>query len=81
MSFSWHLGLDWKFNPDLAKASEVDIRLTAEADLVTLVEREHRGIKRHGEGYEKLREMLDHTDAWAGMLAAFAKKVDGEIGR
>lgn len=59
----------------------MDIRFTAEADLGTLVEREHRGIERHGEGYEKLREMLDHTDAWTGMLAAFAKKVDGEIGK
>jgi hypothetical protein len=59
----------------------VDIRFTAETDSGTLVELEHSGIERHGEGYEKLREMLDHPDAWAGMLAAFAKKVDGEIGR
>ncbi|HMD76159.1 MAG TPA: hypothetical protein VKG86_02165 [Terracidiphilus sp.] len=57
------------------------IRFTAEADSGRLVELEHRGFERHGEGCEKFREMLDHPDAWAGMLAAFAKKVDGEIGK
>ena len=30
VAFSWRLGPDFKFNPDLAKASEVEIRFTAE---------------------------------------------------
>ena len=31
VTFSWHLGPDWKFNPDLAKASDVAIRFTSES--------------------------------------------------
>lgn len=74
--FSWHLGPDWKFNPDLAKASDVAIRFTREEDSATLVELEHSGFERHGEGYEQLRVMLDGPDAWASTLAAFAKAVE-----
>ena len=64
VTFSWHLGPDWKFNPDLAKASDVAIRFTSEGASATLVELEHSGIERHGEGYEQLRAMLDGPDAW-----------------
>jgi hypothetical protein len=78
-TFSWHLGPDWKFSPDLAKASEVEIRFTAEDTSSTLIELEHRKIERHGEGYEKLREALDSSGAWTGILAAFASRVD--VGR
>lgn len=75
VSLSWHLGPDWKFNADLAKASEVEIRFIAEGS-ATLVELEHRGLERHGEGYEQLRAALDSPDAWAGTLAAFANAIE-----
>jgi len=78
VTFSWHLGPDWKFNPDMAKASEVDIRFTAEGPSTTLVELTHSGIERHGEGYEQLRAMLDSPNAWAGTLAEFAKAVESQ---
>ena len=65
---------DWKFNADLAKASEVEIRFIAEGS-ATLVELGHRGLERHGEGYEQLRATLDSPDAWAGTLAAFANVI------
>jgi hypothetical protein len=38
------------------------------------VEFEHRHIERHGDGYEKLRDMLD--GGWDGVLAEFAKLAD-----
>ena len=72
---SWHLGCDWKFDPDLAKASEIELRFTAEGTSGTRVELEHRRIERHGEGYEKLREMLDSPGAWAATLTAFANAI------
>jgi len=78
VTFSWHLGPDWKFNPDMAKASEVDIRFTAEGPSTTFVELTHSGIERHGEGYEQLRAMLDSPNAWAGTLAEFAKAVESQ---
>ena len=79
VTFSWHLGPDWKFDPDLAKASDVAIRFTSEGASATLVELEHSGIERHGEGYEQLRVMLDSPDAWTTTLDEFAKAADREV--
>jgi uncharacterized protein YndB with AHSA1/START domain len=79
VTLSWHLGPDWKFNPDLAKASEVEIRFKSEG-AATLVELEHRGFERHGEGYEQLRAAMDSLDAWTATLAAFAKAIAGGDG-
>ncbi len=73
VTFSWHLGPDWKFNPDIAKASEVAIRFIPET-AGTLVELEHSHLERHGEGWEQLREMLLMPDAWERTLSEFAKK-------
>jgi hypothetical protein len=78
VAFSWHVGPghdspDWKFDPDLSKASEVEIRFMADG-LGTLVELEHSKLERHGEGYEQLRALFDGPGAWAGILAEFAKR-------
>jgi uncharacterized protein YndB with AHSA1/START domain len=79
VTLSWHLGPDWEFNPDPAKASEVEIRFTAEAPSTTVVELEHSAIERHGEGYEQLRDLLDGPDAWTLTLARFAAKFAAEF--
>ncbi len=81
VTFSWHLGPDWKFDPDLAKASDVAIRFTSEGASATLVELEHSGIERHGDGYEQLRVALDGPGAWVDTLAAFAKAANDEVQR
>ena len=78
VAFSWHVGPghdspDWKFDPDMSKASEVEIRFMADG-LGTLVELEHSKLERHGEGYEQLRALFDGPGAWEGILAQFAKK-------
>jgi uncharacterized protein YndB with AHSA1/START domain len=76
VTFSWHLGPDWKFNPDMAKASEVEIRFTTEGLSATLVELTHSGIERHGEGYEKLRAMMDGPGAWEHNLSEFGRATE-----
>ena len=78
VTLSWHLGTDWKFNPDIGMSSEVEIRFTAEGPSTTFVELTHSGIERHGEGYEQLRAMLDGPGAWEGILAEFAKAVESQ---
>ena len=72
VTFSWHLGPDWKFDPDMAKASEVEFRFTEDGPSATLIELTHSKLERHGEGHEQLRSMLSSPDAWEGTLAAFA---------
>lgn len=83
VTFSWHVGPghdqpDWKFNPDMSKASEVEIRFTADGDEATLVELEHSKLERHGEGYEALRALFDGPGAWVAILGSFAKTVNGD---
>jgi uncharacterized protein YndB with AHSA1/START domain len=74
LMLSWHLDATFQFNPDLARASELEIRFDALSDLQVRVELEHRHIERHGEGYEKLRDMLD--GGWVGVLGEFVRFAD-----
>jgi uncharacterized protein YndB with AHSA1/START domain len=83
VTFSWHVGPghdqpDWKYNPDITKASEVEIRFTAEGPGATLVELEHSKLERHGEGYQQLRAVFDGPGAWVHILAQYAKAANGE---
>ncbi len=76
--FSWHLGPghgepDWKFDPDMTKASEVEIRFTPQGPGITLVELTHSKLERHGEGYEQLRAIFDGPGAWGHILALYAQ--------
>lgn len=78
---SWHVGPghdspEWVADMDMARASEVEIRFTAETGGTTLVQLTHSKIERHGEGAEQLRELFDGPGAWSGILACFAKKID-----
>jgi uncharacterized protein YndB with AHSA1/START domain len=83
VTLSWHVGPghdspDWVCDPDPAKASEVEICFTPEGSGATLVVLTHSKLERHGEGYEQLRELFDGPGAWAGILALYAKKFEGE---
>lgn len=79
--FSWHVGPghdqpDWICDPDMAKASELEIRFTAENAATTLIELTHSKLERHGEGAEQLRDLFDGPGAWGAILECFAKKVE-----
>jgi len=82
-AFSWHLGPDhggpdWVMNPDIAKASEVEVRFIVEGPGATLVELVHSKLERHGEGYEQLRALFEKPTAWQGVLECYAKGVELE---
>ena len=74
VTLSWHLQGDWSYDPDPAKASEVEVRFIAEADDRTRVELTHRHIERH-DGHEMVREGVDSPSGWAGILAGYAEAV------
>jgi uncharacterized protein YndB with AHSA1/START domain len=81
VTFSWHVGPghdqpDWVADPDMARASEVEIKFTAEGPERTLVELTHSKLERHGAGYQQLREIFDGPGAWSGILALYAKRVE-----
>jgi len=54
VTLGWHLGTEWKFDPDPAKASEVEIRFSAKSPSSTQVDLVHSKLERHGGGYEQL---------------------------
>ena len=81
--FSWHLGPDhdspdWKFDPDLSRASEVEIRFSPSGEGATLVELEHSKLERHGEHYQELRALFDGPGAWITILQCYAKNFDAQ---
>jgi uncharacterized protein YndB with AHSA1/START domain len=76
VTFSWHLQADWSFDPNPERASEVEIRFNAESAGKTRVDLEHRGLQRHGEGWEQLRAAVDSAGGWTLILEQFAKVAD-----
>lgn len=84
VTFSWHVGPghdqpEWICDPDPAKASEVEIRFTAEGPHLTLVELEHSKLERHGEGHQQLRAIFDGPGAWVHILELYGKAAQGDI--
>lgn len=72
---AWQIGGDWKYEPDLAKSSEVDIRFSAQPDGRTLVSLEHRHLDRAGASAGAMRAALESPNGWGGMLELFATRV------
>jgi uncharacterized protein YndB with AHSA1/START domain len=70
---SWHLQPDWQYDPDPAKASEVEVRFIAQAGASTLVELEHRNLERHGDGSAKMRTGVDSPGGWTTIVELYEK--------
>jgi uncharacterized protein YndB with AHSA1/START domain len=73
--FSWDIKLSWEIETDPARASEVEVRFIAESDARTRVELEHRGIERHGEGWESMHAAVGSPNGWLIGLERFAQRV------
>lgn len=74
--FAWHVTPAWSYEPDVARASEVEVTFTAADDGTTLVELEHRHFERHGEGWQGMREAVGGEGGWNGMLVLYAAKAE-----
>lgn len=72
---AWQINIDWTYQPDLAKSSEVEVRFTAEPGGMTRVDLEHRLLERHGAGAETMRTAIDSEKGWGALLEAFAERV------
>jgi uncharacterized protein YndB with AHSA1/START domain len=69
---TWQLNSEFKFDPDLSHASEVEVRFT-EADGQTTVDLEHRHIERLGAGAEELAASVASSGGWPSILDLYAK--------
>ena len=73
--FSWDINLQWQLESDPARTSEVEVRFIAETPERTRLELEHRGIERHGEGWEQMHAAVGSPNGWNGGLEAFAQRL------
>jgi uncharacterized protein YndB with AHSA1/START domain len=81
IAFSWDIGPDWQVVTDLARASEVEVTFTAEADHRTRVTLVHRHLDRHGAGWESMREGVDVEEGWPLYLARYRALTGSEARR
>jgi uncharacterized protein YndB with AHSA1/START domain len=70
--FTWDIGPTWQLETDPTRASEVEVRFTAESAQRTRVELEHRNIERHGEGWESVAAGVDGDAGWPLYLGRYA---------
>jgi uncharacterized protein YndB with AHSA1/START domain len=70
--FTWDIGPTWQLETDPTRASEVEVRFTAESAQRTRVELEHRHIERHGEGWESVASGVDGDAGWPLYLGRYA---------
>lgn len=66
---SWDISPRWQIETDPNRASEWEVRFTAETESRTRVEIEHRKLERHGEGWEGVRDGVDR--GWPVYLERF----------
>jgi len=73
---AWQIDQQWKYQPDPAQSSEVEVRFTPEEGGATRVDLEHRHFNRLGAGADTMRTAVASPMGWAGLLRGFAVQVD-----
>ena len=67
---AWQLTPEWKFDPDRANATEVEVTFNAEEN-GTRVTLEHRGFEVHGEAGAAMRESVGGDGGWAQLMELY----------
>jgi uncharacterized protein YndB with AHSA1/START domain len=67
---AWHLSPEWSFDPDPAKATEVEVTFAAEENQ-TRVTLEHRGFEVHGEAGAAMRESVSGDGGWPSLMGLY----------
>ena len=71
--FSWDINPQWQLETDSSHASVVEVRFIAEAEARTRVELEHRALERHGDGWERMSEVVASPGGWPKTLESYAR--------
>jgi uncharacterized protein YndB with AHSA1/START domain len=73
--FSWDIGLSWTVETDPNRTSEVEVTFRAVGADRTHVVLTHRGLDRHGDGWEAMRDAVGR--GWS--LSHFAETAAGSL--
>jgi uncharacterized protein YndB with AHSA1/START domain len=73
---AWQLDPEWAFDPDITKASEVEVLFVAEGPTRTRIELEHRGFER-AEGGDRIREAVSAEGGWGSLLELYSTAARG----
>jgi uncharacterized protein YndB with AHSA1/START domain len=68
---AWHLTPEWRYDPDPAKATQVEVSFIAEEDSATRVTLEHSGFEIHGEAGAAMRESVGGDGGWAQLMELY----------
>lgn len=69
---TWQINGQWQYDPDLAHASEIEVRFTADGPEQTTVDLEHRLLERLAGG-QSIHDGIQGGGGWTAMLEQFAK--------
>ena len=72
---AWMITHEWGYEPDVTKASEVEITFTPVAG-GTRVDLEHRHFERMGPGGDTMRTGVGGPGGWSGLLDLFKAKAE-----
>jgi len=72
---TWQIAPGWTYEPDPAKASEIEVRFTAEDPERTRVTLAHRHLERYGEHAERMRQVLERPTGAVEPLRYYARHV------
>jgi|SRR5829696_4461838 len=72
---AWQLDGKWEYEPDLDRASEVEVRFVEEQPGRTRVEFSHGRLDRHGESAAGIRSAISADNGWRGILDRYADAV------
>jgi uncharacterized protein YndB with AHSA1/START domain len=75
--FTWQINGSWQFDPDPARASEIEAVFTAHGPELTGVELEHRYFERI-EGGQAIRDTIQGGGSWQLLLDSFTTTVSVE---
>src|SRR5262249_26259372 len=73
---AWQITHQWGYEPDISRASEVEVRFTPLGPDRTRVDLEHRHFERHGEGGDAMRKAVGAPGGWGDLLGLFAAKAN-----
>jgi uncharacterized protein YndB with AHSA1/START domain len=73
---AWQITHEWGYQPDLEKASEVEVQFTPEPGGGTRVDLEHRHFSRMGPGGDSMRVGVSAEGGWGSLLVAFKETVE-----